>query len=787
MKKGEKVKRVLVSLTYLLLSVVCIIGIYILISMTSNKQNDRIAYAQDSSTYLRNVNPKFLIDFVNNEYIRFETVSSYSNPFENKKQSIWDKIKYMLGIGQEKKGIEISLMEVSYDTDLSQILDERDIDISQQPLSKSFELTSTGREIGSDSDDPISKDTVISKNIYKGVDIEYQIMPGKGLKEEIVLNELPEFSTDCEEGVCSLPVNRFLFKIALDEGLSIKKSFDGQNSTSTYYVVDTQNNYYAHFLPEFAVDSVGYKTSNVVSNISLTDSGEYMYEIILDPEWLLSKERVFPIRIDPSIIHDSELVFNEGIYDRVLLDQALTLSLNSNEYRSGTYTSSVLDLGENSILNSISWQGYAQATGDGEIPFSTLGLIYENNFNDLVSSKKKWGSGALQLNIGDSKTLEIDSNQSEYTTLEFWSYKRNIGNDQRIFTSNIGELSIAEGKYAFKDLFGVLYSTEIPIKYNVWQHIALVSNISNSRLTIYIDESEYQVDVGYSNQLKLDTLTFQGVGYIDTVRIYERLLAKNELLSNTQYSKLSLQYMTSFDNVEWSEWLSKSKYIPTPVVGDGYMDISSSEENIGNFDTLSFQFLSDSESSLILGTSKFSNGVDEEDIIRLDQAQGPIEVVQPVRYIDLVFTPTTNQNSCLLSLGGLEIYSLDTGEVGISLGGSDISIQDMYIPKEENFLSLSFTDTQTVMYLNGNILQSDSPFELLPTQYSVGSGCTDSLNAFGGEVKDTRISVNQKDQTEILKYHNISGRRYLLKPMFKANLQNDTQIADINDTKFSIY
>jgi len=51
-------------------------------------------------------------------------------------------------------------------------------------LNKSIELTKIGREFDSESE--VSKDTVIAKNIYDGVDIQYQIIKGKGLKEEIV-------------------------------------------------------------------------------------------------------------------------------------------------------------------------------------------------------------------------------------------------------------------------------------------------------------------------------------------------------------------------------------------------------------------------------------------------------------------------------------------------------------------------------------------------------------------------------------------------------------------------
>ncbi|HNW23794.1 MAG TPA: hypothetical protein PKH06_03510, partial [Candidatus Dojkabacteria bacterium] len=191
---------------YFVLISISLIGIYIFIN-SLNRGNDQIVQASEG--YFKNISPKFGIDFVNGQYVRFETVSSYKNPFEESKESIWKKIVYKLGIKERKKGIEISLIDVSYDTNLQGVLNEKDVETSsKKELNRGFELVSIGREIGGQ-EEGISKDTVISKNIYQGVDIEYQVIEGKGLKEEIVLNELPEYTKECEQGECSAPVNRF--------------------------------------------------------------------------------------------------------------------------------------------------------------------------------------------------------------------------------------------------------------------------------------------------------------------------------------------------------------------------------------------------------------------------------------------------------------------------------------------------------------------------------------------------------------------------------------------------
>ena len=773
---------------YPVLTVISILIGYILVANILNKESDKIVLASDKTGSFTNINPKFVIDFIDGQYVRFESISSTNNPFEDRKESIWDKIIYSLGIKKDKKGIEISLLEVTYDDTLLSMLDSRGIERGQgKELNKKFELSTLGREIGG-KEDGVSKDTVISKNIYKGVDIEYQVIKGKGLKEEIVLNELPEYIQECDNGVCSMPVNRFVFNIKLDEGLILKRSIDSNSAypSGTYYITDSKGNYYAHFLPEFAVDSLGYKTSSVISNISLTDSGEYLYEIILDPEWLLSKDRVFPIRIDPSLIHDSEMEFDMGIYDKTGYNPNLTIGINSNTQMSGTYTSSILKLEENTTLKNIQWQGYGESTGSGELPFSELGLIYIQNFNDLISDKVKWGEGSLYLNTGSKKILNINSNQSENISLELWSYRRNLLNEQSIFTSELGSLWIKDSKYLFKDLDGNEYITQIPVRYNEWQFISFVFNISGTQLSIYIDEYEYQIDSIPFKRNTLDTITFSGYGYIDTVRVYERLLARNEIISNSQYGNIYLQLSKSTDGVNWVEWEMSKQYLPIVSQGDGYIDISLEEEGINKYELISFEFLSQDEGELIYGDSKFGNSINEGNLIYLNDLQGSIETSESIKYIDLDFTPLHRESGCLLSLGELEIYVSEIGTAIILFNGQQFESEDMYELGIPNHMAISFGVDGTKMFLNGNSYTSNTAISLQPGLYSISEGCKSVQGTFQGGIENVRVSTEFKSDIEILKYINRDNRSYALKPVFRASLQNDQQILDINDISFSI-
>lgn len=787
MSKKVIFKKVLICTKYLVLISLCILGIFFLIYETSAKESDNIVMAKDS--YFRNINPKFLVDFNNNQSIRFETVSSYSNPFEGTEPNIWGKLRYTLGIRQEKKGIEISLIQVSYDTQMLEILDIEDIDLPQSFLESNFELISSGRKIGGSEDEVVSKDTIVAKNIYEGVDLEYQILKGKGLKEEIVLNQLPQYTTQCDSGECQLPVNRFLFKISLDDGLELKRSMDTntQYPSGTIYVVDENNNYIAHFLSEFALDALGNKTSRVVGNISKSGTNEYIYEIILDPEWLLSADRVFPIRIDPSIVHSSEEIFNQGIFERVSMNDSLMISLDSHS--SGEYISSVVDLESQSQLNGITWEGFSQSTGNGEKPFSSLGLILQDSFNELPSSKIKWGSGALQLDtLNITKDINIPISESNYKAIEFWFFPRNISNEEYIFKTELLNLLIQDGKYAVQDLNGTQYVTNIPAKYNTWEYIGILLDIQNSQVKIYVNDIEESKDIVYLNTQIPNIQFLKGNGYIDELRVYDRLVTKYEFLSNSQFTDIYLQYSTSDDSLSWSKWYSNTEYIPEIVKEEGNISFVSDIDMYSNFDILSFKYVSNSPKEMILGSNTFVNGLATKDEITLNELEGVVELTDPIKYLDVTFTPQQAQNACILSLGALEIHSLDTGGIQIlTESEEDILTVDRYINNTENILSISLGETSTYIYLNGNILQHNVPNILNVQQYSKGSRCVkkDDLD-FNGEIGVLRVSTTLQSNEDILGYSNISSRKYTLTPVFNASLQKDGEILGSDSLGFSI-
>jgi len=156
MSKKKKLKKILLSGGYLVLAILCIGVIYTLISLTSKKENNSIVRASESNEDFTNINPNFVVDFVDGKYVRFETVSSHINIKKDTRPSLWEKIRYSLGIKQERKGIEISLIGASYDQKMLGL-----VNIPILPkgdIKRGFELVQMGREIGSGEKKIVSKE-----------------------------------------------------------------------------------------------------------------------------------------------------------------------------------------------------------------------------------------------------------------------------------------------------------------------------------------------------------------------------------------------------------------------------------------------------------------------------------------------------------------------------------------------------------------------------------------------------------------------------------------------------
>ena len=311
---------------------ICLVGAFVYyFSFIKLKPNDAIIITSEGTALFSNENPTFKVDFGSKEnpqgqVIRFEAEASKTNPFEvDVKKSIFTKIAELFR-PEKKLGIQMSLVGIDFsetgkteNTTLASNIQTVAEILGTDQVETSTNLVDMGREIGDlETEEIVSKPTIVNSNIANGIDLEYQILSGYGLKEEIVINDLEAYADSCGDG-CSLPLNKFEFDLSVDDGVVLKKGWftvEGQ-STEIYYFVDGDGKYLAHFLPSYAIDKAGEKTYGVNLDIQEYSVGKFQAVVTVDSEWLLSSDRVYPIRIDPSIVHDDTGDFSGGVFNRV--------------------------------------------------------------------------------------------------------------------------------------------------------------------------------------------------------------------------------------------------------------------------------------------------------------------------------------------------------------------------------------------------------------------------------------------------------------------------------------
>jgi hypothetical protein len=635
-------KDVVLTIAIAIVLNILILGIFFFLP----KPNDSI-YPSKKNFLFESNNPQFKVGFGNKQsskqYIRFESKASSKNPFEESNQTFIQEIKERFPL--KKKGFEMSLIGVKINDD------ENTLSQTVQNLGKQLESNDiyTDTEVREDG----SKPTVVNRDIYPGVDIEYQILEGYGLKEDIVIKDIEEYTSSC--GIsqeCKIPLNEFVFDLVLDEGVELKssKTLHSKGEEPTYYFTNQNGSYLAHFLPTFAVDDTGTKTNSVDMKVEKVSERNYKVHVVLDPSWLFSPQRKFPVRIDPSVVHDTELEFDLGTLDRVKIEEGPNLKL-SDSYTSGGYISEVIELEALSTIEKIQYVSSGESTGNGEIPYSTTGLIIEHNLNEEIANTgecgpdcninlrnlsegeeftiehRRWGTAALLCDgIDDYGYIQ---NSELFNSLDSFSFEmwfkptQQMNENQTIAGSERFGFGTYEGEFGFwVNGSENMVKTEIPEigKWSYWVGTYNGSNIALFKNGVQVGDIEYSEELLPTNtQFRVCSGTQDGSNYtytkgvIDTVRIYDRALLEGEIISNYNMSDINLSYRTSIDGQNWSDWSHteedlelelKFPQITVEETEEGSVESSSFVQEIepidlSNIDNLSFEFL----------TNNFDQGV----------------------------------------------------------------------------------------------------------------------------------------------------------------------------------
>jgi len=518
--------------------------------------------------------------------IRFSATPSKKVPFEQNKDEVQigllKSVKEDL-LGTAEKGIQLSFVSAQINGDHKEyVTDNTNANTNNKVINTGMELISSGRTIPTSqqgytfikNENETNKDTIIQKNIIPGVDIEYQIIEGIGVKEEIIINNISQYSKNCkeEEELCLLPRNSYTFNLQLDKGVVLKQSTSntGAIGDRIYYFEDDDGRYLFHFLPLFAEDNLGETTTNVVLNIEEGEKkNEYNVEVLLNLDWLLDKSREFPIRIDPSIVHDTSIEFLPGTFNRVkdVGTSSPELITYYQELPADVHTVGLWHFNETTENSCSGGEDVCDFSGNGNHgAFNNTAAFYGSG---------KLGANAIALD-GNSDYIRIPENDildPKEITLEAWINPTVIQTGNFIDKgSNSGyRFRTHSSGLQFLDRGGtnILTSTIIP-QTGTWTHVALVGD--SSGLKMYINgELNVENTIPYGGPNTSTDLILGAYGdgsaeyyngLIDEVRISNIARTPEEIkasASRRPYSIYTSEIMdlggnvNSFNNLTWDE------------------------------------------------------------------------------------------------------------------------------------------------------------------------------------------------------------------------------------------
>jgi hypothetical protein len=162
--------------------------------------------------------------------------------------------------------------------------------------------------------------TLVLQGIYPGTEVEYQAIEN-GLKEDIVL--LRREAADAFPGAPT-----YGFALVTDNA---EPARDEIGRIQPFFVNKGTGEYAFHLPEPFMVDAVGAESRDIEVRLRRTQVSDVWFDAAVDPaaqwllvmspslDWLLDEAREYPVRIDPTVVHDEQADFT-GTYDGVEWD-----------------------------------------------------------------------------------------------------------------------------------------------------------------------------------------------------------------------------------------------------------------------------------------------------------------------------------------------------------------------------------------------------------------------------------------------------------------------------------
>lgn len=418
--------------------------------------------------------------------------------------------------------------------------------------------------------------SLIFENVADHLNISYQTLPN-GIKEELILTKLPTTNT---------------FHFTLDySNLNSPKVLNNIKAPVFY---DQEGNYLFHFEKPFAYDSAGNRSDDASLIIKIDpDTNKYIAQLSVSQTWLSSPDRVYPVYIDPTIVHDTSSEFS-GTMNRTHDAGSGSAPIIENYYLENTTDASTVGLWH---MNDISGSTITDSSGQNNNGTATGTTITTG----LLDNARSFNGSSDYAVVPNNKSLEPPTS----ITFESWIKIEGDGShSDGVYILTKGQhsaqpyFSYSLGYYAASDLIGCnvaiggtyrqVTSQSTFTSSSPWTHVACTYD--GNEIAIYVNgikenSAWYSGSINYglntSNDLRIgdwgySTYTRRFQGKVDEVRISNTARTPEEIWASAQKKPSStytspvidLTNATSFNSLSWS-----GTGIPT---GDGETASSSS-------------------------------------------------------------------------------------------------------------------------------------------------------------------------------------------------------------------